>query len=153
MAIFTTCQRCSRKVMFSVVSVCHSFHREHITVSDLQVPPPHPGHETSLYRDPPPFWTWDLTVQGPPTSDIWWPRLSTCSNLFTWEPRPVLTSSGYWSRYGWPAGGTRPPGMLSSLLLIFTATRNGGPWSLPPLLDALLVIQLPLCLSVVLLFL
>ena len=24
-----------------------------------------------------------LTVQGPPASDIWWPRLDSCSNLFT----------------------------------------------------------------------
>ena len=38
----------------------------------------------------------DLTIQGPPpglpppyrdpVSDIWWPRLKTCSNLFTWGP-------------------------------------------------------------------
>ena len=46
-------------------------------------------HWTSLYRDPP--------VQGPLASYIWWPRLETCSNLFTWGPPPlVLTFGRYW---------------------------------------------------------
>ena len=36
----------------------------------------------------PPTHTWDLTGQGLPqpylpASDIWWPSLETCSNLFT----------------------------------------------------------------------
>ena len=33
--------------------------------------------------------TCDITVQEPlwpPASDIWWPRLVTCLNLFTWGP-------------------------------------------------------------------
>ena len=54
--------------------------------------------------------TWDLTVQGPPgpkfcpgppTGNIWWPSLETCSKLFTsGAPSLVLTSGGYWSTYG-----------------------------------------------------
>ena len=76
--------------------------------TSLDSPSPSPG--TSL--------TWDLTVQGylpqpppldmgphctvPPSSDIWWSRLETCSNLFTWRPQPpVLTSGDYWTTYGW----------------------------------------------------
>ena len=66
----------------------------------------------------------DLTVQGltpsvevtsPSISDIWWPWLETCSNLFTWGSHcpgstPVLTSCGWllkhvqWvSRWYWNA--------------------------------------------------
>ena len=48
-----------------------------------------------------------LDMGPPPASDIWWPSLETCSNLFTWGPPlpPVLTSGGHWSTHGWQAGG------------------------------------------------
>ena len=48
----------------------------------------------------------DLTslYKAPPASDIWWPRLETCSNLFTWKHPPppalLLTSGGYCSSLG-----------------------------------------------------
>ena len=45
----------------------------------VQLPPPHIG----------PHWT------GTPVSDIWWPSLGACSNLFTSGHPPVLTSGGY----------------------------------------------------------
>ena len=40
-------------------------------------------------------------AKAPPGSDIWWPRLGTCSNLFTWRPPAplVLTSGNYWIIY------------------------------------------------------
>ena len=56
------------------------------------------------------------TVQGIPTpaGDIWWIRLHTCWNLFTWgPPSPVLTSGDYWSIYSWQEGSTHPTGMFS----------------------------------------
>ena len=84
-----------------------------------------------------PPWTWNLTIKGPPDpiplsqardltvqgplsgpgppSDIWWPRLETCLNLFTWgslTPK-VQISGGYWGTYSWQAGGKHPTGMLS----------------------------------------
>ena len=53
-------------------------------------------HWTLLYRHPPgpsphaPPQTWELIVQASPldmgSSDIWWPSLETCSNLFTLGP-------------------------------------------------------------------
>ena len=129
---FTGRQRSCLTVMFVCLSVCLSFslwsrgwtssHRE----------------SSSPACSP---WTWCLTVQGPPasdlwwprleicsnvftwahpTSDIWWPRLETCSNLFTWQPpltlpSPVLTPCGYCSIYGWQVGGTHPTEMLSCI--------------------------------------
>ena len=58
-------------------------------------------HCTGIPKSPPPAWTWDFAVQGSPalvtsTSDIWWLRLETCSNLFTWGPPGT---GGYWSTY------------------------------------------------------
>ena len=55
--------------MFSVVSVRHSVHRVRVYV-------------TIIYD------ALDITLQFllyrilPPVSDIWWPRLDICSNLF-----------------------------------------------------------------------
>ena len=68
--------------------------------------------------------TLDLTVQGillnmDPycTGAFYRPILEICSNFFTWGPPPlsVLTSGGYWSMYGWQAGGTHPIGKRSCL--------------------------------------
>ena len=36
-----------------------------------------PGHVTSLYRD-------SYFSASPVLGDNWWPRMQTCSNLFTW---------------------------------------------------------------------
>ena len=97
-------------------SVSHSVHGEGSDVIithdalDLTIQEPPPG---------PVRWTWDPTVQAPPTSppvkpllgtsggqdwrpvltcspenpsptspDIWWPRLETCSKLYTWGTLP-----------------------------------------------------------------
>ena len=49
----------------------------------------------------------------PPASDIWWPRLQTCSKLFTCgpPPRPPVLRCG--STYGQNVGGMHPTGLLS----------------------------------------
>ena len=125
--------------MLSVVSVGHSVHRGIPPCGDLPWcigphctgTPPTSGHGNSLYRAC--------------ASDIWWPILETCSNVFTWgpppshltpdgqdwrpdqtsdgqdwrpyqtcsleDPLPHPTSGGYWSIYGWQAGGTHPTSM------------------------------------------
>ena len=66
---------------------------------DLTVHVPRsPGHGILLYSHSLLFpWKWDLTAQGPPVSDIWWPSLKTCSSLLTSGPLPlqVLTSGDY----------------------------------------------------------
>ena len=56
-------------------------------------PPPDMGPHWTGTPPPPDM---DLTGQGPPTSDIWWPSLETCSNLFTSGLPP--TSAYIW----WP---------------------------------------------------
>ena len=59
----------------------------------------------------------DLTMA--PASDIWWPSLEICSNLFTGPHYtgpllpPVLTSGGYWSMYGWQVCSMHSTWMLS----------------------------------------
>ena len=60
-------QRSYGKVMFSQLCVCLS------TETHPHNPPPTPPH---IRHGTP----WSLT------SDIWWPSLETCSNLFTWPP-------------------------------------------------------------------
>ena len=96
-------------------------------------------------------WTWGLILYGDPpgpglappswplnrASDIWWPILETCWNLFTWGPQvlkssgqdwrsdqtclleeptpcPVQASSGHWSMYGW-----RPVRILLECFLVY----------------------------------
>ena len=97
--IITTRQRSCGKVMFSVMSV-HGGGGSPMWCTDalaldltVQHPPRSLGPApldigTSLYSDPP----------GPSPSrhgDIWWPRLKTCSNLFTWgSPHPPLLAPG-----------------------------------------------------------
>ena len=83
-------------------------------------------HDASDLAVQGPLWTWDLSIQrpqprppplhtdmgphctgtpSPPDSDIWSPRLDSCSNLFTWPPPPVWTSDGcgryacYWNAF------------------------------------------------------
>ena len=105
-----TARQWSVKVMYSVVSVCQLFSPQggkfHVTIThdalDLTVhspSPPCPLPETLNLTVQVPLETWDLTVQPPSLgsldmephctgtpSDIWWPRLDTCSNLFNLHP-------------------------------------------------------------------
>ena len=68
---------------------------------------------TSLYKSPPQIWD-PLTP-----SDIWWPLLETCSNLFTWGPSPLgLTSDGHWSIAKWVVHI-----LLECFLVLFTKIR------------------------------
>ena len=103
-----------RKVMFSVVFV----YWQGGGVPKCPLPM---MHWTSLYRPP---------VQGPgsyPASDIWWPRLETCSNLFTsgshhTAPPPKYCRhlvASYWSTYGVWAGGIHHTGMASCSLKFY----------------------------------
>ena len=59
----------------------------------------------------------DVTGQGPPGSDVWWPSLETCSNLFTSGPS---THVDIWRILKHillaQVGGTHPSGMLSWLM-------------------------------------
>ena len=116
--IITTLQRSCRKVMFSVMSVCHSVNTS---------PCDH-------YHDPfdltvqglPPSWTSDMGHPHPqichgtppapaplPASDIWWPSpVQTCS-LEDLHPTVIKSAGHHWSTYGWQAGGAHPTEMLS----------------------------------------
>ena len=70
--LITVRQQSCGKAIFSVVCVCQSVcpQGSHVTIThdalDLTVQAPMGPH-----------------VQGPPASDIWWPRLETCPKLFT----------------------------------------------------------------------
>ena len=71
--VITTHQRSCGKVMFSVMSLCPE-----PGVPIDRAPPPGPVRTSApLYR-----------VPAPTASNIWWPRLETCSNLFTWGRPP-----------------------------------------------------------------
>ena len=50
---------------------------------------------------------------GIPASDIWWPLLETCSNLFIWGHTALVLKSGSQSSYVWQVDGMHPTGMLS----------------------------------------
>ena len=69
----------------------------HCTASPAQSWSCSPGYWDFTVQWPPwlqPPSTWDLTVRAP-AGDIWWPRLKTCSNLFTWgPPHPPLLAPG-----------------------------------------------------------
>ena len=73
--IFTVRQRSCRKEMFSVVCLSvYLFTRE--------VPCDHyPWYIGPHCTGPPDI---EPHCTGPPSSAIWWQRLETCSNLFTW---------------------------------------------------------------------
>ena len=76
-------QRSCGKVMFSVVSVCSQGKRGGVPMLPLPI-----MHWNSLYIPPP----LDIRHGTPPASDIWWPSLETCSDLFTSGPLP----NQYW---------------------------------------------------------
>ena len=61
----------------------------------VQSPPPLTAsrHWTSLHRtlQSRPHGIWTPPYSDPPCSDIWWPSLETCSNLFTWGSLPPCT--------------------------------------------------------------
>ena len=58
-----------------------------------------------------------LFTWGPPAAcDIWWPRPKTCSNLFTWGPLLCWDLiAGYWSMHGGWVGSMHPTRMFSCL--------------------------------------
>ena len=99
--IITACQQGCGMVMFSVMWVCQSTGGVHVTIN----------HDVL-----------DLTIQGPPwqwtylkpASHIWWQKLESCSNLFTWGPHPtlVLISDGYCSTYCGRVSSMYPTRML-----------------------------------------
>ena len=111
--IFTTRQRNCGKVVFLVVCVCLSIHggvpcdRCPWCIGLHQEPPEVStgGPHVTIIHD-----ALDLTIDSPipppPASGIWWPRLETCSNLFTWgHPHPVLTSGVWLLKYiRWASG-------------------------------------------------
>ena len=68
-------------------SVSYSVQGSHVTIS-------HDALDT-LYKAPK-HQTWEPpALAPPPVSDIWWPSLETCSNMFT--SRSLLTSTDiYW---------------------------------------------------------
>ena len=81
--IITACKRSYGKVMFSVLSVVQS-----VILSIWG------GFHVAITHD-----ASDLNVQGPdplqdlpPASEMWWSRLETYSNLFTWEPHCTPSS-------------------------------------------------------------
>ena len=128
-ANFTAHQRSFGKVMFSQVSLCHSVNRgfpcdhypwcigPHCTWS----PCPVPQHGTSLYRDPTSSRHGTSLYRNPSPSDILWPSLEICSNLFTSGP-PGFTSADIWCLLkdirSAQAGGTHHTGMLSCWLIV-----------------------------------
>ena len=81
-----------------------------------------PSYGIPLYWVPAP----PSSVQGPglrfSDNDIWWSRLDTCSNLYTWgphstvSPEPTHADTWWLATYGGQEGGTDPSGMLSWLL-------------------------------------
>ena len=102
----------------SISNLCEFFLLSTVTVDNCPDGPsfyPHGGSHVTITHGalelivqgtpwPWPSWTWDFwgpLPQPPPTSDIWWSPLGTCSNLFTSGPSPMgLTSGGNWNRYG-----------------------------------------------------
>ena len=78
------------KVVFSYVSVRQFVQRgPHVIIThdalNLTVqPPPQPRHET--WNTPPQSCPLDMQPPWPPTTDIWWSSLETCSNLFIAPP-------------------------------------------------------------------
>ena len=65
-----------------------------------------PGHHIRQ-GCPAPTFPWPLT------SDIWWPLMETCSDLFTCGPQLILTSGDHQSMYSWQIGSMHPTIMLS----------------------------------------
>ena len=106
-----------------------TFDALNLTVQDPGTPPPDTRPyctrplSSSLPLDMKPHFQENLPLPHL-TSDIWWPSLETCSNLFTsGHPRSLLTPGGYWSAYGhrkWAA-----PSHWNVFLLINISIRNG----------------------------
>ena len=65
-----------------------------------------PGHHIRQGRPAP-------TCPWPLTSDIWWPLMETCSDLFTCGPPLILISGDHQSMYSWQIGSMHPTIMLS----------------------------------------
>ena len=94
--IINACQRSCEKVMFSVMSLCPRGGSFPCPLAMV--------HWTSLYRAPwpwtQPLWTWDLTVQGPPSPTPWTWDLTVQPPLQTWDltlqgpPHPPVVTFG-----------------------------------------------------------
>ena len=105
------------------------------------------GHKTSLYRfpgpGPTPFYM-GLNVLGPtglcppdmgphltgtPASDIWYPRLVTCSNFFSWGPQPGTSADIWWLlKYVWLAR-EQFASYRNAFLLLFERLLSGAKFS------------------------
>ena len=104
-----------------VFKLCLSLNVPHVAIThdtlDLTVqPPPSP----QLWPEPlftHGTWVYPWSQPWHPASDIWWPSLETCSNLFHGPDctgrLPVLTSGGHWGMFGWQVSSKHPTEMLS----------------------------------------
>ena len=125
-SVITIRQRSCRKVMFSVMSVCLSFHPQGGPMWPLPI-----MHWTSLYRVLPPCRGTHLCTGPTLASDIWWPRLDTCSNSFTWGFPMVLTSGGGYCRSIYSHCKQAVSILLECFLVFFVffiSTNNGIKW-------------------------
>ena len=93
---------------------CNVFN--HVCVCSQEVPRDHypwwipPHYEVPLRHGT----LGSLRPGSPPATDIWWSRLETCSNVFTWwTPPPELASCGKWHVWTIHAGVMYPTGVLS----------------------------------------
>ena len=94
-------QRSCGKVMFWQVSVCHSVQGRSPCVhyfwciglhcAGFPCSGPLLDMEPSWLQPRPRHRTWD-----PSASEIWWPSLETCSNLFTWGTPPLSGTDICW---------------------------------------------------------
>ena len=98
--LFTTRKQSCGKVMFSVVSVCHCIHgRSPCDHYPCCIGPHHTGTPSPLGMGPhyagtpggrewKPIQTCSPEDKPPTSAEVHWPRMETCSNLFTWGPPP-----------------------------------------------------------------
>ena len=112
--------------VFSHVCVCLSFHPQGGPMWPLPI-----MHWTSLYRVLPPCRGTHLCTGPTLASDIWWPRLDTCSNSFTWGSPMVLTSGGGYCRSIYSHCKQAVSILLECFLVFFVffiSTSNGIKW-------------------------
>ena len=133
--IFTAHQWSCGKVIFSLMSVCLFTREESLYDHYPSCTGPHctfsqtsdiglPGHDPLGHQ------TWptpalDPALAPPPSSDIRWQSLETCSNLFTWGPTPTITDI-WWLKHAWLASGqyTSCWNAKSNLSSVYQKYRN-----------------------------
>ena len=71
----------------------------------------------------------DHGTHYPPTTDIWWSSLETCSNLYTWEL--IRISNRYWHLVDWSpkADGTYPTRILPCIRFMFSVMTDVSTWA------------------------